>query len=71
MWVGPTASWVSDGPVASTLPSVRKVFSCWMTAVDGAAFGDTPVFEVRVAVVTGRVGCLIGPTGAGPFGGAR
>ncbi|MEU7606807.1 hypothetical protein [Streptomyces sp. NPDC041003] len=50
---------------------MRKVFSCWMTAVDGAAFGDTPVFEVRVAVVTGRVGCLIGPTGAGPFGGAR
>lgn len=57
--------------MVSTFPSVGNVFSRSTTAEAGAAFGEAAPFGVSSAVVTGRLGCRTGPTGARRFGGAR
>lgn len=57
--------------MVSTFPSVGNVFSRSTTAEEGTAFGAVAPFGVSSAVVTGRLGCRIGPTGARRFGGVR
>ncbi|WP_371589736.1 hypothetical protein [Streptomyces virginiae] len=58
----------------SAFPSVRKVLSRSMTAVDGTAFEDAPAFAslgVTAAPTTGKLASRLGPSDARRFGGAK
>lgn len=57
--------------MVSMFPSVGNVFSRSTTAEEGTDFRGVAPFGVSAVVVTGRLGCRIGPTGARRFGGAR